>query len=401
MEYTLGPYYSTTGISKALSIYNFLEDYYSSQSRFISMAIRYICTHKRKSPYRCPSDPELLATCNVVFNRFLQNRYFEGIREIADITSTLLKDNTLLNRIGQLDIPDPDVEPREPRVEHREPRAEPRVVPRIIPEHKEYKDHKEKIKTVYGDSQNVHNSKINESVLKVAKYLYEKYKERFSLTGEIESNPDTQIRHDHDLLSYFCLSLKGRYPEKENLISHTETYMKNNTGNFGENITLLKVFVCICFWIDEHEHKAELEKRLLEELRAMKGFCTTGHLARIINIIQGFTSDENLCIRISERDQCASVVKQYLSSCLAKCQDEKVVEGITTGSREYVTFIRGCVSEKLLEWKREYGADSPDSPDILDILDTIREIVNSYAGTEVFRSNIKDGNRNGKGHKKS
>ena len=43
---------------------------------------------------------------------------------------------------------------------------------------------------------------------------------------------------------------------------------------------------------------------------------------------EGFTEDEKLCIRISNLDQCNSVIRKYLNDSLSTCTDEKVLEGM-------------------------------------------------------------------------
>ena len=53
----------------------------------------------------------------------------------------------------------------------------------------------------------------------------------------------------------------------------------------------------------------------------------------------GCTEDENLCIRISDLDQCNSVIRKYLNDSLRNCTDENIIEGMTDGSEIYIKFI--------------------------------------------------------------
>ena len=159
------------------------------------------------------------------------------------------------------------------------------------------------------------------------------------------------------------------------LISSSLSYIRTSVATFRINITLEQLFKALWFWILEHEHANELELRLMEELGEMRGYCTTGHLARLMSVIQGFTDDENLQIRITNKEQCNSVIRHYLTKKLQECKDEDVLDGMVDGNDEYKQFIRLKVSEKIAEWEDDYGND---------FLQNIAKIVNDFARTEVF-----------------
>jgi hypothetical protein len=52
----------------------------------------------------------------------------------------------------------------------------------------------------------------------------------------------------------------------------------------------------MCKCIQEHNHKLELEKRLVEELEEMSGTCSSGHIIRLANVFNGFDFELNLGI---------------------------------------------------------------------------------------------------------
>lgn len=71
-----------------------------------------------------------------------------------------------------------------------------------------------------------------------------------------------------------------------------------------------------------HEHSKELKIRLLEEIISMAQYCSTGHLSRFINVIQGFTEDPALCITISDFAQIKSVVANVLQKILSSAPED-------------------------------------------------------------------------------
>jgi hypothetical protein len=230
-------------------------------------------------------------------------------------------------------------------------------------------------KTVYADSQNVHNSKINQSVIKVLTHLYNKFKNTINLQGVSKAENNSFKNSCIDNIGDILIS---KYPVKKELITKSTEYIKNSIAMFGNNdepISLKDAFISIWHWISSNQHKDELESRLLEELKEMNGQCTTGHIARLMNVIQGFTEDENLSVRISDEEQCNAVIRKYLTNELSKCTDDKVLEGMVEGTDNYVRFLRRKIADKLLLWQKEYGKD---------ILDHVASITNDFAKVAVF-----------------
>ena len=352
MNTQLSQWYSHQGMATALTIYKFPEEYKYRPSLRV-LALRYIFQHRLVSKWPCPSIQELVEKATLMFDDFAVQNDTENLYEIADIIGTHSPNNRniFLQRIRNIENPAPLREALLPR---------------------EAKNSK---KTVYDDSQNVHNSKINQSVLKVAEFLYKKYENVVNLNDKNISKEEN-ARYKANIIENIRCALIAKYPDKRTLINNSTRYIQESVALFGvHQISLIDSFISLWLFITDHEHITELESRLLDELKEMNGLCTTGHIARLMNVIQGFTSDENLCIRISDTDQCNAVIKTYLTSVLAKCEDEKVTDGMTNGGDEYVAFLRLKVAEKLLSWEKEYGKE---------MLDNIAILVNNFAGTDVF-----------------
>jgi len=205
--------------------------------------------------------------------------------------------------------------------------------------------------TVYEDSQNVHNTEINESVKQVVLHLVQKY----------YVNP----RH-FPRIRVMLLEKMSVYGEE---LCKNMREMFENSATFGIDVTLEQMFASLWKWmILNPEHRSVIHTRLVEELMEMQGKCSTGKMARLVNVMQGFTGDEEaLEIRISASDQCQAVVFHFINTQLAACADEEVVDGMTTQSDAFVAFVEQRVAEKHDEWSSEYGPEFLEAlPSVVD-----------------------------------
>jgi hypothetical protein len=339
MEIQLSNKYSNQGLLHAVNIFRFPNEF---KPKVRTLAFRYLFQYKDKLSRICPTTPQLVSQMMEMFNQIIQDRLdTQFLYEIADILITYVpKHGTiLLDRIRDI--------------------QEQNVTSTVTVEQIVYKPIK---KTIYSDSQNVHNTEINQSVLNATKNLYSMYKDFINIAG-------------NELLLNIRDILCSKYSNNIQLINDSIKYIKESVATFTIEISLEDTFKALWLWIHEQKYIDELELRLLDELKEMNGQCSTGHLARLINVIQGYTNDDKLTIRISNKEQCNSVIRNYLTKKLADCTDEKVIEGVTDGSLEYIEFIRLCIAEKLLEWIKDYGKD---------FLDEIISIVNNFCGVTIF-----------------
>lgn len=363
MERYLNSQYSPEGLTCAINIFNFPEEF-KERPRLRVLAFRYLFQYGHNMSKYSPTETKLLNQMKQMFQEMLRtHRTHQHAYEIADILSTHIpiEGNILLNRIRTIED-DYDV-----------PLTSTRLGTRLgtrlhtqIPNRVRVDRNKPKVtKTVYNDSQNVHNTKINQSVLKIAKKLVNQYSDLLKLDN------------CNDMLQNIKNILLNKYPSHSNDIMESIKYIQESTATFGVGITLQDTFKAVWLWIHDSEHITELEKRFVEEIKEMKGYCTTGHLARLVNVVQGFTEDDTLTIKISEKDQCIAVVKTFLNKKLKDCNDENVIEQIIDGGEDYKKFIRESIKEKLLDWIDEYGKD---------ILKYLPTVVNNFANTEIFKT---------------
>ena len=354
-------YYSNQGTAKALGIYNFPEDY-KTRPKIRLSALRYLFAHRNTYKGNCPTPEQLKLRSQEMLDEIKTHRDIESLRELADIYTQYIPEGSdaVLDYLREID--DRPQTPPEPIavVDGREI-----LVVNITPT--------VGLRTVYNDNQNVHNTDINKSVVKAANKLYIMYREML----EIESEPDKIQQYKTEILRGIIGNLKLRYQQHKEGLEDLYMYMSESSAVFGDNmVSLQDVFLALCLWINDNPAKLDLELRLFDEMKEMEGQCSTGHLARFVNVVQGFTDDPELCIRISSKDQCISVVRAHLNRRLAECKDEKVIDGMMSGDLAYIKFLRKCVSEKIIVWGNEYGKE---------ILEFLPGVVNKFAGVEVFK----------------
>jgi hypothetical protein len=220
-------------------------------------------------------------------------------------------------------------------------------------------------KTVYKDSQNVHTGGINNSVLKACARLIELEND------EVLKNP-TSYRKIQKIL---CDISPGKY----NIIDTVMTRIEIDVAKFRNKVgyfSLHDVFSCVFSFIKDHEHSNELYLRLIEEMEAMAAYCTTGHLSRLINVIQGYTGDdEDLCVRISDSQQIKAVISHFLDTVMKKAPDDVIDAMMEFDKKPFYYFVASELSKKIPSMIKEYG----------DVQDYIIQAVRQYTSWYIWR----------------
>jgi hypothetical protein len=196
------------------------------------------------------------------------------------------------------------------------------------------------IKTVYDDSQNVHDEKVNKSVLRAACKLIEMY-------GKTEID---EIKVKNELIEISSVSEGAVTKVLERIEIDTARFMHEKN-----QFNLYIVFANLWKYINMHEHTKELKIRLLEEIISMSRYCSTGHLSRFINVIQGFTEDPDLCITISDFAQIKSVISNVLQKILSVAPEKVLDSMIEEDQTIFGEFIIIKMNEKIPKLVEEYG----------------------------------------------
>ena len=219
-------------------------------------------------------------------------------------------------------------------------------------------------KTVYDDSQNVHDARVNESVLTASHRLIELFSETdFDRKEILETLQD---------IDQSCTDVVN------DVIDRIEI----DTARFShgdDRFSLYNVFSNLWVFITRHKQQDELKTRLLEELNEMHSYCSTGHLSRLINVIQGYTEDPKLCIKISEQSQIKAVVSVILEKILSNAPED-VMDSMIGDQTLFAQFIVNEVNKKLPKLMEEYASDSDES----DVKGYILLAIISYTRYEDF-----------------
>lgn len=194
--------------------------------------------------------------------------------------------------------------------------------------------------TVYKDSQNVHGSDINDSVLKACVCLME--------IEPPNGYNEEEVRN----------ILKEVSPKHSEIIDTVLERIDIDTSRFkykDNMFTLYNVFSSLWTYISKHEYSKSIQLRLVEEMAAMAKYCTTGHLSRFINSIQGYTDDDSLSIRISSEQQIIAVVIHYLDTICSNAPEDVLDSMIERDKTPFYNFIMNKMNDKIPQLCIEYG----------------------------------------------
>ena len=198
------------------------------------------------------------------------------------------------------------------------------------------------VKTIYQDSQNVHTSDINNSVLNASINLislvkFENYDIEF-IMKEIFSNP-VNSKYDREKIKNAIAKI---------YINTSRFSLNNNT------FTLHDVFASLWTYILSHKHKQELIIRLLEELEEMYNYCSTGYLSRLINVIQGFTDEHTeLEITVLLSTYIKGKVFNILDKYFKNLNDTDIFE--IQFRKNFLNMVKTEINQNIQELYDEHG----------------------------------------------
>jgi hypothetical protein len=155
-----------------------------------------------------------------------------------------------------------------------------------------------KNKTIYTNAQNAHNETINENTRNIVRALYKDYLKTKSYNDLVK----TSYEDIHKELSGIDNS------EENNDKLHSFFYRVMTDPFRFERLSLSDIVLLVYNKICSFENKNDLMKRLLEEILDCDNSCTTGYFTRIVNTLNGFINDKDMCFNINPRDELRSVI---------------------------------------------------------------------------------------------
>lgn len=209
---------------------------------------------------------------------------------------------------------------------------------------------KNKIKTIYNNSQNVHDDTVNSAVIDFIN-SFDPYKEIHSFS-EVES----EIAALYQTYSTSASDIKkARSAIYRCFIDHSR---------FGNDAWPVKKIFCYIWSLVQDYRESKkikvdgkllkgaavadlLEKRFVEALIEMGDTCTTGHVSRLAQVMDGF----GLEIRISYRDQIKSNVSGRIQALVRDEPDEAIRDQLALGAMDDADADSRKIYRKWMEGK--------------------------------------------------
>jgi hypothetical protein len=138
-------------------------------------------------------------------------------------------------------------------------------------------------KTFYNNTQNIHKIEIDSSINPFIEML-------LSINLEIPTNEDELDDFIDKVVDEIKDYSSNIYSAEEQIriIGSINRFILDNTLYSKYSVSLLTLLVRSYYYIQNHQYKDELMKRLCEELCDMADTCTTGHIGRLVNIFSGY-----------------------------------------------------------------------------------------------------------------
>lgn len=176
-----------------------------------------------------------------------------------------------------------------------------------------YTDNKKK--TIYTNTQNVHDLSVTKQVIDTLRNLIKTTKTERNSEEVYNSITDIKIHYD-DPGSREDLS------KKRDAVIEVFQRIVIDTSRY-EGLPMSEIMMLVWEKIATSENRKELEKRLVDEMYEMHQTCSTGHLSRLINVLSGFYSDIQP-IKISYNEQLRSnIFARYTASIRSLGQHEQ------------------------------------------------------------------------------
>ena len=182
-------------------------------------------------------------------------------------------------------------------------------------------------KSIFDNAQNVHTKAIEQSVIQILEKL-----STYPLARK-NKNPEGEYI-DYEYV-YEDIQKKVKeaeyYMDEENrdsvTISLNRIYLDRALYS-NMNYTLEKILLRVWSYVESHDYREELYKRLLQELVDMAGWCSSGYAFRLLNTLSGFGEFN---IRISWTDQITANFQTRFTAKINAISDEDERSDIITG----------------------------------------------------------------------
>lgn len=226
--------------------------------------------------------------------------------------------------------------------------------------------------TVYDDTQNVHNRKINESVIQSAQNIL-----------KMTSTPSPMVDVEKQLEQYY-----PDYQKNKEKIKNSMNRIRSDPSKFKGETTISQVFDKVVGIISNSRHKQEMWRRLGEEMTEMNQLCATGHLSRLVNVVQGFEDvPADIQIKMDPKDEIYANISNYLTMQIQNSgeQEQLLASMIDPENRQlFLEFVCLVLQPKMEELQKEYQGVSDPTTIQTCIHGAIRTYIKNDKDTETI-----------------
>jgi hypothetical protein len=222
-------------------------------------------------------------------------------------------------------------------------------------------DQRKKFTTVYNDSQNVHNSGINQSVIENAE----------KLVDNLPPNYEYSITKFYSRIKTYISS------KQIETINKALARIRNDVAIFGKGVTLHMVLIAVEYEIIKNvKYKNDAYGRLVEELFEAEKYCSTGYLSRLVNSLSGYS--DIVEIKISDSEQLKNVIGTMIEKEIGNDSDTDLYEEMikVCFPNKFCDFVCKLLNKNYDKIKKEYGFQKKGETFKLYII----EIISHYTG---------------------
>ena len=240
--------------------------------------------------------------------------------------------------------------------------------------------------SIYDNKENVHTESVESSVLETIQYLdtlnlhpiptFETVsyniqkitKELYRPMITTSENRESKFQKDGNIV-YVPICMRKKYfvediTENEEKVKSALLRIELDRTVFKTvNHTLQSVLLHMYVYIQSHDCRDELQKRLVEELIDMSGTCSSGYISRLVNVLSGFGKHS---LHISWEDQIIANLAGRLNARMKTDDDmenilEQMVNPDIADRSAFLKFFRENISfikEEMYQEFREHMEDT-------------------------------------------
>lgn len=233
--------------------------------------------------------------------------------------------------------------------------------------------------SIYGNEQNAHDEEIQASCVEVAEKLITRYRielEKIPPPTSATPTPDPADEAEAFITSF---AKKSQY----NIIKTVITRAKIDNTTFGSGFQIRDVLFALLDYIKSSKHKKTIMPILIEEMDAMKDLCSSGYIARFVNVLQGF--DPEYSVKISFKKQLNAVLCSKLARDMEFASEHAVAGSFDPiYKNDYINFVIQVVNKHISTMIADYGHN-----DIVEnLIPVVKELIN-YSGCDIRLENLK------------